>query len=92
MDRLFKIGGLHKRDYGEGQGNLMEYEVNAFITYLHNEKKISENTEVSYKRDLTKLSAYLDGQGVTEVGKITFTNLNSYVLYLEKNKLSPATI
>lgn len=70
----------------------MEYEVNAFITYLHNEKKISENTEVSYKRDLTKLSAYLDGQGVTEVGKITFTNLNSYVLYLEKNKLSPATI
>ena len=70
----------------------MEYEVNAFITYLHNEKKISENTEVSCKRDLTKLSAYLDGQGVTEVGKITFTNLNSYVLYLEKNKLSPATI
>lgn len=70
----------------------MEYEVNAFITYMHNEKKISENTEVSYKRDLTKLSVYLGEQGVTEVGKITFTNLNSYVLYLEKNKLAPATI
>lgn len=70
----------------------MEYEVNAFITYLHNEKKISENTEVSYKRDLAKLSAYLGEQGVTEVGKITFTNLNSYVLYLEKNRLAPATI
>lgn len=70
----------------------MEYEIKAFISYLHNEKKTTENTELSYRRDLMKLCTFLGEQGVTEVGKITVTNLNSYMLYLEKRKFAPATI
>lgn len=70
----------------------MEQEINAFITYLHNVKKMSQNTELSYKRDLSKLCRYMQEQGITSPASITATNLNSYILYLEKNKFSAATI
>ena len=70
----------------------MQYEISEFISYLHNEKKTSENTELSYKRDLAKLCAYLDEQGISDVSKVTATNLNSYVLDLEKKHFAPATI
>ena len=33
----------------------MEQAIQGFITYLHNVKKKSLNTELSYKRDLTKM-------------------------------------
>ena len=70
----------------------MENEINAFMIYLHNIKKTSENTEMSYRRDLVKVKNYLEEQGIEDVRKITSSNLNSYILYLEKNKFSAATI
>lgn len=72
--------------------NYMEKEIGAFISYLHNVKKKSNNTELSYKRDLTKMEHYLEEQNITDIGKITTTNLNSYILYLEKNKFATTTI
>lgn len=83
---------MFSKSYEEGLNCSMEYEVKAFISYLHNEKKTSENTELSYKRDLAKLRTFLSEQGISDVAKITATNLNSYVLYLEKEKFAPATI
>ena len=40
--------------------NFMEREIDNFISYLHNIKKTSNNTELSYKRDLGKLRQYLE--------------------------------
>lgn len=70
----------------------MEKEIASFILYLHNVKKTSENTEMSYKRDLAKVKNFMEEQGVVDVQKITVTNLNSYVLYLEKNNFKAATV
>lgn len=70
----------------------MEQEITAFIDYLHNVKKMSLNTELSYKRDLVKVLQYMEGQGIRSVGDITATNLNSYILYLENNNFSAATV
>lgn len=70
----------------------MEQAINSFITYLHNVKKTSNNTELSYRRDLAKVRSFMEEQGIGSVSKITMTNLNSYVLYLEKNQFSAATI
>ncbi len=70
----------------------MEQEILGFITYLHNVKKTSNNTEMSYKRDLTKFRKYMEEQGVESVDQITATNLNSFILYLEKNGFAAATI
>lgn len=70
----------------------MEKNVESFISYLHNVKKMSLNTELSYKRDLAKVVKFLNDQDITSWDKVSNTNLNSYVLYMEKNSFSPATI
>lgn len=70
----------------------MEQEVLGFISYLHDVKKTSLNTEVSYQRDLYKLSDFLKKQGIPDISKVTATNLNSYTLFLEKQGLATSTI
>lgn len=70
----------------------MRNETEAFITYLHNVKKMSKNTELSYRRDLLKVISFFEEQGIKSFSDVTATNLNSYVLYLEKNNFSAATI
>lgn len=70
----------------------MEKEIQQFISYLHNIKKTSDNTEQSYKRDLTKARHFMESDGIRQVGAITEKDLNSYVLYLEKNKFAAATV
>ncbi len=70
----------------------MENVILEYITYLRQVKKMAYNTEISYKRDLLKMSAYLNDKGITELKEITETALSSYVLTLENQGMSPATI
>ena len=70
----------------------MTQDIQNFIQYLHQVKKTSENTEVSYARDLKKMNQYLTAQGIHDVSEVTATSLNSYVLFLEKEGRKPATI
>lgn len=70
----------------------MEREINDFISYLHNIKKTSNNTELSYKRDLAKMCQYLEGKGINDVKDITSEVLDSYIVYLEENQFAAATI
>ncbi len=70
----------------------MGLELPLFIDYLKYTKNASASTVSSYKRDLQKLETYLTEHGVSEVENITSTNLNSYVLYLEKQGMSTATV
>ena len=70
----------------------MKEEIAKFIEYLHAEKQTSKNTEVSYERDLRKMSQYLKWQNIDSAKAVTPTSLNSFVLYLEQNGMKPATI
>ena len=70
----------------------MEQELQSFMIYLHDVKKTSANTEISYQRDLRKLEQYLEQQGVDRADQMTATNLNSYILYMEKNGFAPSTV
>lgn len=70
----------------------MTQEIEKFILYMHTEKHTSENTEVSYRRDLKKMCQFLEGQGIEKATQVNATILNSYVLYLEKIGRKPATI
>ncbi len=70
----------------------MGLELPLFIDYLKETKNASESTVSSYRCDLKKLESYLREHGVEEVENVTSTNLNSYVLYLEKQGLSTATV
>lgn len=71
----------------------MEREIEAFISYLRIIKKTSPNTEISYRRDLTKMRIYLEvtaqAPGVSEV---TEENLKKYIAYLERKKFKASTI
>ena len=70
----------------------MEVEIQEFIRYIHEEKHTSLNTEVSYQRDLVKLSGYIKDQKIPALTKVNATNLNSYMLYMEKNGSAPSSI
>lgn len=66
--------------------------IQEFIEYLHNVKKTSHNTEISYERDLRKMACWLKEQGINSVNQVSATNLNSYMLYLERERLAAATV
>lgn len=70
----------------------MEQIIERFIEYMHEVKQTSANTEASYRRDLNKFAKYLGMQGVKDFSEANSTNLQSYVLYLEKNDFAAATV
>lgn len=71
----------------------MEQEIESFISYLHNVKKASFNTEMSYRRDLTKMRIYLEiTSGSPAVHEITEENLKRYMAYMQRKKLKASTI
>lgn len=70
----------------------MELELEAFLIYLRDIKRASKNTIDSYRNDLNKLILYLQGQNINSVEKINETNLNSYVLHLEREGRKAATV
>lgn len=70
----------------------MEKEINAFITYLHNVKNTSNNTELSYKRDLEKVKQFMASRGIVEAKDVSAKDLSDYVKYLEDNRFAAATV
>ncbi len=71
----------------------MEEAIQKFIKYIHKTKKSSENTEVSYQRDLEKLMYYLNTQlHITSWSEANATSLNSYVLHMEEEKYAASSI
>lgn len=70
----------------------MEKEISVFITYLHNVKNTSGNTEMSYKRDLEKVQHFMDARGIHDLKTVTAQDLADYVKYLEDNKFAAATV
>lgn len=70
----------------------MQQKINGFVEYLTNVKRASKNTIASYRRDLVKLNNFLTDSGCKSIKEITGTNLNSYILMIEKQGLSTATV
>ena len=83
---------LHKENAWEGFPSRMEKEISAFITYLHNVKNTSGNTEMSYRRDLEKVQHFMEGRGIRETKAVTAQDLSDYVKNLEENKFAAATV
>ncbi len=70
----------------------MEKDIEAFISYLHDVKKTSDNTELSYRRDLEKLQRFMAQKGIVSTASVDYEDLASYVKYLGDNKFATATI
>jgi len=70
----------------------MQNAINNFISYLHNVKKMSKNTEMSYQRDLEKVLHFLNKQGISSVTSITAKNLSDYVKSMDTENFAVATV
>ncbi len=70
----------------------MEQYMNDFITYMKDVKHASKNTLQAYQNDLRKLQNFFMEHEINSVSKISETSLNSYVLSLEREGLSPASV
>ncbi len=70
----------------------MDKTIDAFILYLHNVKRTSQNTEMSYRRDLNKLCSFLLLRGVSEVSAIREEDLSDFVSDLEEKQFKAATV
>lgn len=70
----------------------MEKIVETFIVYLHNTKKTSSNTEVSYRRDLKKVIEYFRKKGISEITEVTELDLEGYMMDMELKHFASSTI
>ncbi|MDE7018485.1 MAG: site-specific tyrosine recombinase XerD [Lachnospiraceae bacterium] len=70
----------------------MEKEITAFISYLHNVKKTSNNTEMSYKRDLEKWQHFMEQKEIHRILEVTEEAMASYIQYLEESRFAAATV
>ncbi len=70
----------------------MDNHIDTFILYLHNMKKTSENTEMSYRRDLYKVQLFMEKRGIFALRDITASDLEDYVADLKKQNFAAATV
>lgn len=70
----------------------MERVIGEFIAYLHDMKKTSGNTEISYQRDLKKMAVYLTDRGIEDVTRVRELDLQGYMSEMERKKFASSTI
>lgn len=70
----------------------MNKEIDAFIDYMHENRRTSDNTEEAYARDLRKLMDYVRQMGVTSFSQVTRGQLLAYMQKLEAEGRKATTI
>lgn len=70
----------------------MQEQIEKFLKYLQETKRSSVNTIQAYRRDLRRLTDWMSETGKTSFQEVSATSLNSYVLHLEKEGLSSASV
>lgn len=70
----------------------MDKAIESFILYLHNVKKTSDNTEMSYRRDLEKVKGFMEQRRIRKIEEVSVADLKEYISYLEEKKFKAATI
>lgn len=70
----------------------MNREIDAFISYMHEQRQTTGNTESAYARDLRKLMEYVQQYGVTSFSQVTADQLQVYIMELESQGRKAATV
>ncbi len=61
----------------------MEKQIKLFLEFLENDKKLSENTLQSYRRDIVQFQEYLDNERLS-YSKVSQQEIKKYIEYLKK--------
>lgn len=70
----------------------MEQQIQLFIEYIHDKKKTSLNTEMSYKRDLLKVVDFLKSKGIKNWSDVSFEDLDEYINSMFEENFANASI
>ena len=70
---------------------LMEKQIKLFLEFLINDKKLSENTLQSYRRDILQFQEYLENQKLV-YSKISTQEIKDYIEYLKEEGKKTSTI
>ena len=63
----------------------MEKQIKLFLEFIQNNRKLSENTLQSYRRDIMQYSEYIEKNKINYV-KVTKKDIEEYLSELEKQK------
>ena len=63
-----------------------------YLEYIKREKSLTDNTLESYGRDLMQFNKYIMDNQVMSINKVNKTTIITYMMYLQKDGKSPATI
>ncbi|MDR0978434.1 MAG: site-specific tyrosine recombinase XerD [Lachnospiraceae bacterium] len=69
----------------------MEKEIKLFLDFIQNDKKLSDNTLQSYKRDILQYEEYINKENIDYIN-ISLTDIQNYVKFLQKNAKKSSTI
>ena len=69
----------------------MEKQIELFLDFIKNEKKLSENTFQSYKRDILQYQDYIN-MNILDYSKINEGNIKDYLAYLTSLNKKASTI
>jgi len=69
----------------------MEKQIKLFLEFLENEKKLSNNTLQSYRRDIVQFQEYLDNERILYT-KLGVQEIKDYIEYLKKIGKKTSTI
>lgn len=75
-----------------GMDKMVRKSIETYVVYLRDVKRTSQNTLMSYQRDLNKMCKFFEENGIKKVVQVNEEMLNFYVCYLQDNKLANATI
>lgn len=69
----------------------MEKQIELFLEFIKNDKKLSENTFESYRRDVLQFKEYLDTNNIKYL-KVQENDVKNYLTYLKDINKKPTTI
>ena len=69
----------------------MERQLKYFFDFLENDKKLSENTLQSYKRDLKQFEKYIE-ENEEDYNNLTDEGIKTYIKYMQEIGKKPSTI
>ena len=69
----------------------MEKQIKNFLEFIKNDKKLSENTLQSYRRDIMQYYKYVETKKVN-YAKVTDSDIKEYLEYLKENNKKTSTI
>ena len=72
--------------------HIMESHLEQFVDYLAVTKGSSENTQMSYKRDLSAFLRFIDEIGINDLKMVNKTNVMSYIYNLQKKNRAASTV